>query len=125
MEEQVLIYSISESAAPNASLLFLDQKYFYWNNEKFRFLESGDYTFLVNRTHNYVLFTRLNKIDIPTTIDVSSNKTSFKDAGRNFTVDGTESNNTRWENFVRFEILKKRPTSGNGSWQNLGAGGTT
>lgn len=125
MEEQVLIYSISESASSNARLLFLDQKYFYWNNEKFKNISIGEYVFIVNKSHNYVLFTKLDKINIRTDIDDNRNKTSFIDEGKNFTVDGIESNNTRWETFVRFEILKKLTTSGNWSWQNLGAGGTT
>ena len=125
MNEQVLIYSISESASSNANLLFFGQKYFYWNNEKFKNLLIGDYVFLVNKLHKYVLFTKLDKLDIKSTIDESRNKTSFINEGQNFEVDGIESNNARWELFVRFEIIGKLQTPDNWEWTNLGAGGTT
>jgi AAA domain (dynein-related subfamily) len=125
MKEQVLIYSISESASLNATMLFFDEKYFYWNNEKFKNIAKGDYVFLVNKLHKYVLFAKLDKVDIKTLIDDSRNKTSFIDDGRNFEVNGVESNKLRWDFFVRFEIIRKLQIIQDWEWTNLGAGGTT
>lgn len=125
MKEQVLIYSISESASSNANLLFKGDSYFYWNNEKFKNLAIGDYVFLVNRTHKYVLFAKLDKDLIRTNLDRARNKTAFVDDGTNFEVDGTESNNSPWEIFVRFEIIKKLIIHENWEWKDLGAGGAT
>lgn len=125
MNEQVLIYSISESASSNATLLFYNEKYFYWNNEKFKNISIGDYIFIINKLHRYVLFTKLDKVQIKTNINHSSNKTTFIDNNQNFEVDGTESNNTPWDYFVRFEIIEKLITPENWVWTNLGAGGTT
>ena len=125
MKEQVLIYSISESASSNSELLFYKEKYFYWNNEKFKKLSLGDFIFIINISSKYVLFTKLDSLGIKTKIDTSRNKTSFIDQGKSFEVDGTESNKTPWENFVRFEILNKLLIPDNWDWKNLGAGGTT
>jgi hypothetical protein len=125
MNEQVLIYTISESASSNASLLFNGEKYFYWNNEKFKNLAVGDYVFIVNRTHRYVLFTKFDKENIQTRINRATNKTAFNDEGISFEVDGTESNNSPWEVFVRFLIIAKLMIPDNWEWTNLGAGGTT
>jgi hypothetical protein len=125
MNEQVLIYTISESASSNASLLFNGEKYFYWNNEKFKNLAVGDYVFIINRTHRYVLFTKFDKGNIQTRINRITNKTSFSDEGISFEVDGTESNNSPWDVFVRFSIINKLVIPDNWEWTNLGAGGTT
>lgn len=125
MTEQVFIYTISESASSNANLLFKADMYFYWNNEKFKNLSIGDYVFLVNRTHKYVLFAKLDKDQIRTNLDRTRNKTAFVDDGTNFEVDGTESNNSPWEIFVRFEIIQKLIIPDNWGWKDLGAGGAT
>lgn len=125
MNEQVLIYTISESASSNASLLFNGEKYFYWNNEKFKNLAVGDYVFIVNRTHRYVLLTKFDKENIQTRINRTTNKTAFSDEGISFEVDGTESNNSPWDLFVRFSIINKLVIPENWEWTNLGAGGTT
>lgn len=125
MTEQVFIYTISDSASSNANLLFKADMYFYWNNEKFKNLSIGDYVFLVNRTHKYVLFAKLDKDQIRTNLDRTRNKTAFVDEGTNFEVDGTESNNSLWEIFVRFEIIQKLIIPDNWKWKDLGAGGAT
>lgn len=125
MKEQVLIYTISESASSNARLLFKGEEYFYWNNEKFKNLSLGDFVFIVNRSHNYVLFAKLDKDQIKTKINIARNKTGFDDDGTNFEVDGTESNNSTWDLFVRFKIIKRLLIPNSWDWQNLGAGGST
>jgi hypothetical protein len=126
MNEQVMIYAISESASSNASILLNESNnFFYWNNEKFKKLKLGDYVFVINKTHKYVLLTILDKIDINTSIDKDGNKTSFKDKGLNFTVDGTESNHSEWNNFIRLKIIHKAIIPLGWQWKNLGAGGTT
>lgn len=126
MNEQVMIYAISESASSNASILLNEtENFFYWNNEKFKKLKIGDYIFVINKTHNYVLLTFLDKIDIKTSIDKDRNKTSFTDKGQDFVLDGTESNNTEWNNFIRLKIIHKATITLGWQWKNLGAGGTT
>ena len=67
MTEQVMIYEVKSAASLNAIELFSnDSKYFYWNETKFKNLNIGDFIFVVNRTTKRILFTKLNKIDIPT-----------------------------------------------------------
>ncbi|MCL4856316.1 MAG: hypothetical protein KJZ55_03430, partial [Flavobacteriales bacterium] len=50
---------------------------------------------------------------------------AFSDEGISFEVDGTESNNSPWDVFVRFSIINKLMIPDNWEWTNLGAGGTT
>ena len=68
MNEQVMIYEVKSAASSNAQELFSDDSnYFYWNETKFKNLKIGDFVFVVNRTNKWVVFCRLDKIDIPTT----------------------------------------------------------
>jgi energy-coupling factor transporter ATP-binding protein EcfA2 len=125
MKEQVMIYAISEKASYNATLLLNeDDSFFYWNNEKFKRLNLGDYVLVVNKTNEYVLLSKLEKVNIETSVDKKNSKTSFIDNKINYKVDGTKSNNNDWNNFVRLKIIQKFEIPTEWVWQNLGAGGT-
>lgn len=118
MKEQVMIYEVKSAASPNAKELFSnDFKYFYWNETKFKNLHLGDFVFVVNRTNSWVLFSKLDKTDIPTT--QSGDKTIFSDLGKDFNVSG------KWNKFIRLEILNNLSIPNNWQWQNLGSSETT
>lgn len=118
MREQVMLYEVKESAAPNAAVLFSDDaKYFYWNEEKFRNLALGDYVFVVNITDKWVLFTQLDKIDIPTT--EGNGLTYFTDLNKNFTVSG------QWNKFIRLRIIERIDTPANWRWTSFRSSETT
>lgn len=126
MKEQVMVYVISANANSNANKLFSkDRKYFYWNSLMFRNLSVNDYVFVVNKTGKYVLFTKIEEQSIPTQIITNLNKTTFSDKGETFQVDGTQSRNTPWSEFVRLKIIKELPVEDNWEWQSLGAGENT
>lgn len=125
MKEQVMIYSIAESATSNAEKLFFEDKFFYWNSEKFEKLSIGDIVFIVNKTQQYVLFTLLDKINIATQIDEINLQTSFNDNNKKFTVNGIEANGKKWNHFVRFEIIKNLNTDKDWKFTPLGAGSST
>lgn len=118
MTEQVMIYEVKSSASSNAKELFSnDSKYFYWNETKFKNLTIGDFVFVVNRTSKWVLFTQLNKIDIPTS--KRKEATLFNDLGKDFNVSG------KWNKFIRLEIIKKLELPNGWQWQSLGSSETT
>lgn len=118
MREQVMIYEVKNSAAANAKdLLSNDSKYFYWNELKFKNLNTGDFIFVVNRTSKWVLFTQLNKKDIPTKI--KDDKTIFNDLGQDFNVSGV------YVGFVRLEIKQDLQVPNEWQWKSLGSSETT
>lgn len=118
MTEQVMIYEVKSAASSNAKELFSDDsKYFYWNETKFKNLNLGDFVFVVNRTDRWVLFSKLDKIDIPTT--EREDKTIFSDLGKDFTVSG------KWNKFIRLEILNNLSIPNDWQWQSLGSSETT
>src|SRR5690606_23830721 len=94
-----------------------DSKYFYWNETKFKNLNLGDFVFVVNRTDRWVLLSKLDKIDIPTT--ERGDKTIFSDLGKDFTVSG------KWNKFIRLEILNNLSAPKDWQWQSLGSSETT
>lgn len=118
MNEQVMIYVISKSANQNALELFSnDSNYFYWNDNKFKNLNMGDYVFVVNKTSRWVLFTTLDKIDIQTRENGQS--TIFSDLGKNFNVSG------KYNEFIRLKIHNKLIIPNEWEWKELGAGENT
>lgn len=118
MTEQVMIYEVKSAASSNAKELFSDDsKYFYWNETKFKNLNIGDFVFVVNRTDRWVLLSKLDKIDIPTT--ERGDKTIFSDLGKDFTVSG------KWNKFIRLEILNNLSIPNDWQWQSLGSSETT
>lgn len=118
MNEQVMIYEVKSAASSNAKELFSDDsKYFYWNETKFKNLNLGDFVFVVNRTDRWILLSRLDKIDIPTT--ERSDKTIFSDKGKAFNVSG------KWNKFIRLEILNNLTIPNDWIWQSLGSSETT
>lgn len=118
MNEQVMIYTVKRSAAPNAEkLLSDDEKYFYWNKVKFKFLSTGDFVFVVNRTGNWALFTKLDKTDILT--KTQNNKTTFDDRETKYTV------NQEWDEFIRLKIIKKLVIPDGWAWTSLGSSENT
>ena len=118
MTEQVMIYEVKSAASSNAAELFSnDSEYFYWNVTKFKNLSIGDYIFVVNKTNKWVLFTQLNKMDIPTT--EKGETTIFRDLGKDFTVSGN------WNKFIRLEIISNLEIPNDWQWQSLGTSETT
>lgn len=118
MTEQVMIYEVKNAASSNAKELFSnDAKYFYWNETKFKNLRLGDFIFVVNRTDRWVLFSSLDKIDIPTT--ERGDKTIFSDKGKDFNISG------KWNKFIRLEILNNLMIPNDWRWQSLGSSETT
>lgn len=118
MTEQVMIYEVKNTASPNAERLFsADGQYFYWNDAKFKNLHIGDYVFVVNQTARWVLFTRLNKTDIP--VETKEGLTFFSDSGKDFEVDRV------WDEFIRLEILQKLDLPADWSWRSLRSSETT
>lgn len=118
MTEQVMIYEVKSAASSNAKELFSDDsKYFYWNETKFKNLNIGNFVFVVNRTDRWVLLSKLDKIDIPTT--ERGDKTIFSDLGKDFTVSG------KWNKFIRLEILNNLSIPNDWQWQSLGNSETT
>lgn len=118
MAEQVMVYEVKSSAAQNAKELFSnDKKYFYWNDKAFKKIKKNDYVFVVNIYNKEVLFTKLDKIDIP--IKVDNDLTKFQDNGQTFKVEG------KYDTFIRLEILDSKKTSNQWVWSTLGSGENT
>lgn len=118
MKEQVLVYEVKNSAAPNAAELYSnDKSFFYWNNTTFKNLKIGDFVFVVNRSAKNVLFATLNKIDID--VQELNGNTTFTDSGKTFNVSG------KYEKFIRLEIISHLNFAENWSWKSLGSSETT
>lgn len=118
MTGQVMIYEVKRTASSNAKELFSDDsKYFYWNKTKFINLKIGDFVFVVNRTNKWVLFCRLDKIDIPTT--EKGDTTIFSDLEKDFIVSG------KWNKFIRLEVINNLTIPNDWVWQSLGSSETT
>lgn len=118
MTEQVMIYEVKSAASSNAKELFSDDSiYFYWNETKFKNLKIGDFIFVINRTNKWVLFTQLDKIDIPTT--ENGGVTTFSDLKKRFTVSG------KWSKFIRLKIINNLAIPSEWQWQSLGSSETT
>lgn len=118
MTEQVMIYEVKSAASSNAKELFSDDsKYFYWNETKFKNLNLGDFVFVINKTDCWVLLSKFDKIDIPTSH--RGDKTIFSDLGKEFSISG------KWNKFIRLEILNNLLIPNDWQWQSLGSSETT
>jgi MoxR-like ATPase len=107
MTAQVIVYEIKSAAAKNAEKLFShNDKYFYWNKEKFKNLSLDDYIFIVNKDSRWVLFTKSNTQEIESNIEQGD--TLFKDS-----IDGM------WNSITRFEILKILKIPDNWEWTSI------
>ena len=107
MIAQVIVYEIKSAAAKNAEKLFShNDKYFYWNKEKFKNLSLDDYVFIVNKDSRWVLFTKSNTQEIESNIQQVD--TLFKD-----NIDG------KWNSITRFEILKILKIPDNWEWPSI------
>lgn len=114
MNEQVMIYEVKSTAAMNAVELFSnDSKLFYWNETKFKKLNIGDFVFVVNTTNKWVLFTKLDKIDINTT--EKDNNSIFNDNSKTFNVSG------KYDKFIRLQILNKLTIPEGWKWTSFGS----
>lgn len=114
MNEQVMIYEVKSGAHANAEKLFdLDKKYFYWNQKFFRSLDVGDFVFVVNKSAPFVLFTKLDKKDIPVTN--SEYGATIYDMGENYHVSG------EWDEFIRLSIIEEIVPPQDWPWKNLGS----
>ncbi|MGK0414671.1 MAG: hypothetical protein ACJA1B_002899, partial [Polaribacter sp.] len=107
MTAQVIVYEIKSAAAKNAEKLFShNDKYFYWNEEKFKNLTLDDYVFIVNKESRWVLFTKSNTQEIES--NIQQGDTLFKD-----NIDG------KWNSITRFEILKILTIPDNWEWNSI------
>ena len=107
MTAQVIVYEIKSEAAKNAEKLFShNDKYFYWNEGKFKNLSLGDYVFIVNEESGWVLFTKSNIQEIET--HTQKGDTIFKD-----NIDG------KWNSTTRFEILEILKIPDNWEWKSI------
>ena len=107
MTAQVIVYEIKSEAAKNAEKLFShNDKYFYWNEGKFKNLSLGDYVFIVNKESGWVLFTKSNIQEIET--HTQKGDTIFKD-----NIDG------KWNSTTRFEILEILKIPDNWEWKSI------
>ena len=107
MTAQVIVYEIKSEAAKNAEKLFShNDKYFYWNEGKFKNLSLGDYVFIVNKESGWVLFTKSNTQEIET--HTQKGDTIFKD-----NIDG------KWNSTTRFEILEILKIPDNWEWKSI------
>ena len=106
MTAQVIVYEIKSEAAKNAEKLFShNDKYFYWNEGKFKNLSLGDYVFTVNKESGWVLFTSSDTQKIET--HTQKGDTIFKD-----NIDG------KWSSTTRFEILEILKIPDNWEWKS-------
>ena len=106
MTAQVIVYEIKSEAAKNAEKLFShNDKYFYWNEGKFKNLSLGDYVFIVNKESGWVLFTKSDTQEIET--HTQKGDTIFKD-----NIDG------KWNSTTRFEILEILKIPDNWEWKS-------
>ncbi|MFV7235080.1 McrB family protein [Flavobacterium sp. ZB4R12] len=118
MNEQVMIYEIKSSASTNAKSLFSDdEQYFYWNNTKFKNLILDDFVFVVNATSKWILFTKLDFLDIET--EEKGDDTIFYNEGKTFHVSG------KWSKFIRLKIISKIEIPLKWEWKSLGSSETT
>jgi MoxR-like ATPase len=107
MTAQVIVYEIKGAAAKNAEKLFShNDKYFYWNKEKFKNLSLDDYVFIVNKESRWVLFTKSDTHEIES--NIQQGDTLFKD-----NIDG------KWNSITRFEILKILKIPDNWEWTSI------
>ncbi len=107
MTAQVLVYEIRSAASKNAEKLFShNDKYFYWNEGKFKNLSLDDYVFIINKASGWVLFTKPNIQEIET--NTQQGDTLFKD-----NIDGN------WSSIARFEILEILKIPENWEWHSL------
>jgi MoxR-like ATPase len=107
MTAQVIVYEIKSATAKNAEKLFShNDKYFYWNKEKFKNLSLDDYVFIVNKDSRWVLFTKSNTQEIES--NIQQGDTLFKD-----NIDG------KWNTITRFEILKILKIPDNWEWTSI------
>lgn len=114
MNEQVMIYEIKKSANINSDELFSpDRKYFYWNDKFYKKLKLGDFVFVVNTHSRYVLFSKLDFINIP--VNFNGSNTSFSDLNVNYSVSG------KYEKFIRLSIIKELKIPEKWEWKNLGS----
>lgn len=112
MNEQVLVYEIKASAKENAEKLFsADKKYFYWSADAFKSLNIGDFVFVVNKHARYVLFAKLDKVNIRAT--TTNGKSAFSDFGKRFSLEG------EWQSFVRLEVLSVNTIPESWGWKSL------
>ncbi|MBC6368011.1 McrB family protein [Algoriphagus sp. AK58] len=127
MNEQVLVYEIKSSAVQNAVNLFSnDQKYFYWNDSSFKFLNEGDYVFIVNVTSRWVLFTKFLEKRIQTEPDYGNLISRFNHNGKSFEpVAPSSAKLEEWNNFIHLEVLQKINLPKEWVWKSLGSSETT
>lgn len=108
-----MVYEIKSSAKENAEKLFsADGKYFYWSADAFKSLHVGDFVFVVNRHAQHVLFTRLNRTNIPAVSN--NNRSTFTDGHKKFDVKGG------WSEFVKLEIISLNHIPDDWGWRSLG-----
>ncbi len=125
MNEQVLVYEIKSGAVANAKIL-LTESSFFWNDQKFQYLNDNDYVFVVNTHDKYVLFARFHFERIKSTLDQATLIASFTYGDQVFNPKApTIEKLGEWSQFVRLEVLTKLTIPENWAWKSLGNSETT
>lgn len=127
MNEQALIYEVKSAATVNATELFSDdQKFFYWNDSKFKYLNENDYVFVVNKNSGWVLFARFQEKRIKTTLDKNRLIASFNYRGKLFEPEAPNLKKLNdWKHFIEIEVLSLISIPDNWIWKSLGSSETT
>lgn len=118
----ILVYSIPKGEAPqkNFKELTKNEGFIYWDNAKFKKINTGDKVFVTNVSKGTWYLTELIDNDIPITRDDDQDCITFNDAGYLYTVPDAN----RWGNYVKLKILEKIENKF-APYKNTGAGCST
>jgi len=115
----VLIYEVKAPQIVQANyhkLFSSDRTRFYWNNDKFAKLKSGDCVFIVNAGAKQVHFCYVKNLHIPAKYDQEKDLSSFNHEGESYEVAG------QWEAFVCLELRDNKIVAEAWRWKTLGSG---
>jgi hypothetical protein len=104
--KKVKLYDIHGSSAIEHfdSLLTDDEKYFYWDSNRFKKYDVTDVVFWVNRSKNIALYSKVDSVGVD--VSYKDGKNLISDQGYNVYAKSPDEN--RFEGFYRFKIIEKR-----------------
>ena len=114
----VLVYEVKAPQIVQANyqkLFSSNRTRFYWNNDKFAKLKSGDCVFIVNAAAKQVHFCYVKNLKITASYDHEKDISSFSHEGEAFEVAG------QWETFVCLELRDSKTVSETWRWKTLGS----
>jgi len=115
--QNIKLYDIhGPSAIQNYKTLITDDdKYFYWDSNKFNHNSIGDIVFWVNRTERDVLYTKVDLVDIIPTY--KNGKTFINNSG--YRASAISSDKNKFEKFYRFRIIQKAKMPEGWNYSNI------